>query len=277
MAELLASSSTVNNENELVSTKSSQDDATTIPTTTTVPEITSIDSSHVHSKLLHRRIVTMLDTLRKPDDDSSTVPTTTSHTEHKSQPITFGQLRKATISSVSAIIIEDKPISQPITIDTEEKHHKNLTSFARDSCPDLTSITSKSSVKHQTNKERLRYSPSLEKLFQQQNIVSQTKKEEEEEQTQKSPLTVDEILAMYYSKVNLSTNTESHLPSSTYPNTTTGFYIHPSISKWNSSQSNQHNIPPPRLVLNEQNRNRPPPPSYSSSVVYGHRMTSTGV
>jgi hypothetical protein len=271
MAELIASS-TVNNENELVSTKSSQDD----PTTTTVSEITSIDSSHVHSKLLHRRIVTMLETLRKPNDDSSTLPLTSSHNEHKSQPITFGQLRQATISSESTTIIEDKLISPQITIDIEEKHHKKLTSFTRDSCPDLTLITSKSYVKHQTNKERLYYSPSLEKLFEEQNVISQTKKDEE--QTQKTPLTVDEILAMYYSKVNLPTNTESHLPSSTYSNTTTGFYIHPSGSRWNSLQSNQHDIPPhPRLMLNEQNRNRPPPPSYSSSVNYGHRTTPTGV
>jgi len=275
MAELLASSSTVNNENELVSTKSSQNDATTIPTTTTIPEIISIDSSHVHSKLLHRRIVTMLETLRKPNDDSSTLPLTSSHTEYKSQPITFGQLRQATISSESITIIEDKLTSPQITINTEEKYHKKLTSFTRDSCPDLTSV--KLSGKHQTSKERLYYSPSLEKLFEEQNVISQTKKDEE--QTQKSPLTVDEILAMYYSKVNSPINTESHLPSSTYSNTTTGFYIHPSGPNRNSLQSNQHDIPPPppTLMLNEQNRNRPPPPSYSSSVKYGHRTTPTGV
>jgi hypothetical protein len=271
MAELLASSSTVNHENELVSTTSPPDNSTI--TTTDIP---SIDSSRMHSKLLHRRIVTMLETLKKPDNDSSTLPLTFSQTEHKSQPITFGQLRQATISSSSSTtVIEDKSTSQQITMDTEEKHHKTLTSFTRESCPDLTSITSKPFGKHQTNKERLYYSPSLEQLFEQQNVVSQTKKEEE--QSQKSSLTVEEILAMYYSKVNLTTNTESHLPSSTYPNTNTGFYIHPSGPRWNTPQSNQHNIPPSPLMINEQNRNRPPPPSYSSSVTYSHRTTSAGI
>jgi hypothetical protein len=275
MAELLASS-TINNENELVSTKSSQDDP--IITTTAIPEITSIDSPHVNSKLLHRRIVTMLETLKKSNDDSSSILSlTNSHSEYKSQPITFGQLRQATISSIPTTIIEDKSISSQIKIDTEGKHHKKLTSFTRESCSDLTSTPSKTSTKHQTNKERLYYSPSLEKLFQEQNVILQTKKDDE--QTQKSSLTVDEILSMHYSKVNLSSNTESHLSSSTYSNTTTGFYIHPSTPTWNSLQTNQHNISPSRqrLVLNEQTRNRSPPPSYSSSVAYDHRTTSTGV
>jgi hypothetical protein len=276
MAELLASSSTVNNENELVSTKSNQDDPSTIKD----PEPTSSDSPRMHSKLLHRRIVTMLETLTKPTEDSSTLPLTTSHTEHKSQPITFGQLRQATISSSSTIIIDEKINSQQqIKSDTEEQHRKTLTLFARNNRSNLSS--NKSPTKHQTNKTQLYYSPSLEQLFQQQNVVSQTEEEQkdEQQQSQKTSLTVDEILAMYYSKVNLpTTNTESHLSSSSYSNTTTGFYIHPSGPRWNTLQTNQHNIPPPpRLMLNEQNRNRPPPPSYSSSIAYSHRTSSTGM
>jgi hypothetical protein len=258
MAELLASSSTMNDENQLVSTKPSQNDSTS-------SEIVLIDSPRVHSKLLHRRIVTMLETLRKPNNDSITPSLISNPNEVKSQPITFGQLRQATISS-----IEDKPTSQSHI--TEEKHHKNVTTFIRESAPDVTSITiNTSSSKHSTNKERLYYSPSLEQLFEQQN----KKEEETEEQIQKSSLTVDEILTMYYTKVKESTHTE---PSS-YPNTSMSFYIHPSSSSstWNSSQNNQNLIPPPpRLVLNEQNRNRPPPPSYSSSVAIGHRPTPTG-
>jgi hypothetical protein len=272
MAELLASSSTINDENELVSIKDEPSSS----------EINSNDSSHTHSKLLHRRIVTMLETLRKSDDDHSSKPVVKpSHTEYKFQPITFGQLRHATISSVPTITIEDKTNSYQTSIDNEEKYHKTLTTFSRDSYPDLTSSISKSSTKHQTNRERLYYSPSLERLFEQQNLIPPTKREEEEEQLQKSSLTVDEILAMYYSKVNVPTNTESHLLSSPYSNaattTSTGFYIHPSVPRWNSSQINHHTMPPPRLVLNEQNRNRPPPPSYSSSVANGQRTASTSM
>lgn len=261
MAELLASS-TVNNENELVSIESPRDN----PSTITIPESSS--SSNMHSKLLNRRIVNMLETLKKPNDDSPTLLLTTSRMEHKSQPITFGQLRQGAISSSLTTIVEDKSNSQQqIKIESEEKHQKTLTSFTRDSYPDL---SSKSSANYQTNKERFYYSQSLEQLFEKQNVISQTKKEEEQ-QSQKTKLTVDEILAMYYSKINPSTNTESHLPAST------GFYIHPSGPRWNTL----HNIPPPPspspLVLNEQNRNRPPPPSYSSSVPYGRRTPSTGM
>jgi hypothetical protein len=275
MAELLASSSIINDENELVSTKSSQDE-------TILSEITSNDSPRARSKLLHKRIVTMLETLRKSDDDYSTKPPVkSSHIEYKSQPITFGQLRQATISSVPPTVIEDKSNSHQMTTDNEEKPHKTLTTFSRDSCSDLTSSTSKSSTKYQINKERLYYSPSLEQLFEQQNLIPSTKKEEE--QSQKSSLTVDEILAMYYPKVTVPTNTESHILSSSYSNTitttttNTGFYMHPSIPRWNSSQSTLHTIPSHRLVLNEQNRNRPPPPSYSSSVANGQRTASSSM
>jgi hypothetical protein len=258
MAELLAasSSSIINDENELASSKSSQDNTT------------AIHSSSIHSKLFHRRIVTMIETLRKSNDDLSL---TSSHIEQKSQPITFGQLRQATISSTPATSLEDKSVSQQRIIDNEQKHQKVLQTFVRDNTSDISSGTLKSSEKYQTNKERLYYSPSLEQLFEEQNSVLRTKKEEEQ-----SSLTVDEILAMYYSKGKLPTNTESHLTSTTCPNTT-AFYIHPSVPRWNFSQSNQQIMPPSPLILNEQNRNRPPPPSYSSTVANVHRTTSTGV
>ncbi|CAF1287655.1 unnamed protein product [Rotaria sordida] len=265
MAELLASSSIINDENELVSIKSSQDNSTS-------NEIPSIDSSHVHSKLFHRHIVNMFETLKKSNDDSSTLPITSSHIEYKSQPITFGQLRQATISTVPIQIINDKTISHQINKDIEEKHDKNLTTFIKYN-------KSKIPTKHQLNKESLYYSPSFEKLLEKQNIIIETKKinDDDKKQIQKSTLTVDEILDMYSSKVKQSTNIESNLlPSSTYSNTNlTSFYMHPSVIKFNSTQNNQHIIPSSQLILNEQNRNRPPPPSYSSSIANTHRTTST--
>ena len=122
MAELLASSSTINDENELVSKKSSQNE-------TISSEITSINSLGLPSKLFHKRIVNVLETFKKPNDNSSKLPLTSSHIEHKSQPITFGQLRQATISSVSTTIIEDESTSHQITKDIEEKNHKILPSY----------------------------------------------------------------------------------------------------------------------------------------------------
>jgi hypothetical protein len=209
----------------------------------------------------------MIETLKKPNDDPSTLLSTSSSMERKPQPITFGQLRQGAVSTSLTTIIEDKPSS-------EENHRKTSVSHKRDSYPD---ITSKPLTTYQTNKERVYYSPSLEQLVEQQNVVSQTKIEEEI-QSQKTKLTVDEILAVYYSKINPSANTESHLPPPVYPTTSTGFYMQPSGPRWNTLHSNQPQIPPPpRLVLNEQNRNRPPPPSYSSSVGYSHRTSSTGM
>ncbi|CAF1129161.1 unnamed protein product [Rotaria sp. Silwood1] len=269
MAELLASSSLNNDENKLVSVKSSQNNSTS-------NEILSIDSSCVHSKLFHRRIVAMLETFKKSNDDSSISSVRSSHIEHKSQPITFGQLRQATILSAPVQIIDDKLISDQIKEDTEEeKHDKTLSSFVKDTKFNLISTKSKSSTKSQINIERLYYSSSLEQLLDQQNIVTETKNDDK--QIQKSTLTVDEILAMHYAKVKQSTNIDSNLLSSSiYSNTSvTSCHIHPSIPQWNSSQNHQHIIPSPQFILNEQNRNRPPPPSYSSSVANGHQTTST--
>ena len=265
MAQLLASSassSTVNNENPFVSIKSppENDEQATIEISES-----SIDSPNLHSKLLHRRIVTMIETLKKPNDDPSTLLSSSSPTERKYQPITFGQLRQGAVSTSLKTIIEDKTSS-------EETYRK--TSHKRDSYPD---ITSKTSTNYQTNRERVYYSPSLEQLFEQQNVISQTIKEEET-QTQTTKLTVDEILARYYSKVNSSTNTESHLPPPPYPNTSTGHYMQSSGPRWGTLHNNQPQIsPPPPLMLNEQIQSRPPPPSYSSSIASSRRTSLTGM
>ncbi|CAF3121145.1 unnamed protein product [Rotaria socialis] len=265
MAELLASSSTMSDENEVVSNRSSQDDRIS-------NEIQSVESPRTHSKLFHRRIATMLETIRKSNDDSSKVRITSSHTEYKSQSITFGQLRQATISSVPEQVLEDKSSSYQIKKDNEEKYDKTLISFVKQNNANSNATTSKGSTKHQTHRERLYYSSSLEQLLEQQNVTGEMKTDEKE--IEKPSLTVDEILALHYSKVKLSRNTETDSPSSVYPNkTVASFYMSSSVPKWNSFQTNQDN-PSPQLMLNEQNRTRPPPPSYSSSITYGHRTTS---
>ncbi|CAF3709577.1 unnamed protein product [Rotaria sordida] len=306
MVELLASSESssitpsstrINNENESILniTKSSQND----PTLSTSPDMATIDSSRIHSRLFHRRIVTMLDTLkRRSGNNGPTSPPTSpkilpSYTETKSQPITFGQLRQATISSAThtSTIIGEVSSSKVLTARsyndlTSINTTTNVKSLTIDTRSDLKSISiNKSSSKYQTNKERLYYSPSLEQLLEQHNVVprmkqqdelkQEQKEEEQQQQQQKPPLTVDEILATYYSKVNIPTTIEtrpSPPPPSTHANNNNmGFYIHPSPLRWNTPQTNQPFIPPSPLVLNEQNRNRPPPPSYSFSIANGHR------
>jgi len=268
MAELFASSSDVHtNEHQLVSTPISQD----TQVTNAESEVTSIESTNLHSNLLHRRIVTMLETLKTSTNDdapaTTTTTTTTSQFENKSQPITFGQLRQATIN-------DEKSNPQSTIIDRTDKHLQTWNTVKRESCPDLTSTMKKS----QTNKERLYTAPSFERVHQESNMNSQTKTESE--QSQQSSLTVDEILAMYYSKANQSINHESHLSSPNYANTSTGFYAHSTQTRWATSVNNLHNIPSnstsvqPRIILQEQNRTRPPPPSYSSSISQSHRTIS---
>ena len=269
MTELLASSSTVNDENQQVPTKSYNNALSS--------EIASNDSSNVHSNLLHKRIVNMIETLRKTNDNSSTLLSLPPNTECKPQPITFGQLRQATISSLPEQITNDKSVSQLIKTGTEQKHHNSQTFSTNRADSNLSSTALESFAKHQTNKNPLQYSPSLEKLFEQQNAASQAKNDQEKRQ--KSSLTVDEILAMHYSKAKTSTYKEPDFSSSVYTNTTTtttDFYIHPSAPRWISSQRNQY-TPLDGLVLSEQNRIRPPPPSYLSIVANSHRATSTSI
>ncbi|UJR30220.1 hypothetical protein I4U23_017758 [Adineta vaga] len=237
IAQFLASSSSssaLTDENKIVSTESSQENS----------QLSSNDLSSIHSNLFHRRVVTMIETLRKPNHNLSS-----SHVEHKSQPITFGQLRQATI-------LEEKSISHQLPINFEGKQQKTLASFVRDNTSDLSVVeTVKSSVKFETDEPRLHYSPSLEKLFEEQNAISQMKKE------QNSSLVNDDV---HYST--------EQVPNSFRSNSTSSFYIHSSVPRWDLSQSNQQITSPP-LLINEQNRNRPPPPSYSSSIANHRSIT----
>lgn len=86
MVELLASTpssspSTVNNENEpILNPRRFSHDNTMISTPS---EATSNDSSRVNSKLLHRRIVTMLESLRgRNGNDGTTLPSTSPKVTH---------------------------------------------------------------------------------------------------------------------------------------------------------------------------------------------------
>ncbi|CAF3535800.1 unnamed protein product [Adineta steineri] len=318
MAELLASSSlstTVNNENESIPNAriSFQDN----PISSSVsPEVTTNDSTPVHSRLIHRRIATMLDTLKgRGSNSGSTSPPSTpksipTNIESKTQPITFGQLRQATTSSAlspppsssssSSTVVEEIPSSKVLSTNTspdflsintsdKQPHHTNVTLLKTDNRSDLmpissTPIANKLPSKHQSNKARLHYSASLEKLLEQHNVVPQMKQDNEltqEDQQQqqeqsKPPLTVDEILATHYSKIKIPTTTElqtsTSLQQHSYPNNSLGFHLQPSSSGWNPSQINQRVTPiPHQLKLTEQNKNRPPPPSYSFSMSNGHR------
>lgn len=323
MVELLASSESsprassltrVNNENEPISNrrKSTQNE----PALSNAPENTTADSSRIHSRLFHRRIVTMLETLkgRNGTDEAATSQTPPnplpSYIESKSQPITFGQLRKATMASNAqqthaATTVEETPPLRILSVRScadltsmnanSDKHsyHTKTKSGIADTRSDLKSAASsvalnKSSSKHQTNKERLYYSPSLEQLLEQHNVVprmkqqdesKQERKVEEQQQPPKPPLTVDEILATYYSKVKVPIAMEAQMlssqQSSTQLNNNMGFYNHPTSGIWTTPQTNQLLISPPvhpvPLLVNEQNKNRPPPPSYSASIASGHR------
>lgn len=258
MAEFLASSAALTSENPNVPSKSTQDNPAII-----FSEPTSIDSPRTSSSLLHRRIATMLDTLKTSSEDSSALSSTFSQTEHSSSPITFGQLRQATIGSSSP--------SSTLVLNQGRKLETEVTSLSPYPRENSSDVPSGSVAKFQTSKGRFYYSPSLEQLFEEQNLLSQTKKIDEA--SPKSALTVDDILAKHYSKLHLSTNSESHLPSSSHSNTPAGFYIHSSGPRWDTLQSNHH--PSPSSVLNEQSRNRLPPPPYPSSANTNHRTSSS--
>lgn len=296
MVELLASSSTsssssstINNqENEPFShmTKSTQRGSVL----STAPEMPTADGSQVHSKVLRRRIVNMLETLRKRSGTTppSTSPKfTPSGMGSKSQPITFGQLRQATTPPSSSSITTSPPSASSIST-TEEmsssriitaRSYNDLLSIISDN-PSITAIPgNRSSLRYAASSERLLYSPSLEQLLEQHNITprknEQNESKLEDDQQAKSPLTVDEILAKYYSKVKVPTTTDTNptLPLTSYPHSNMGYFIGSSPTEWHSSQTNpyQSRPAPPPLLLNEQNRNRPPPPSYSISLTSGHR------
>lgn len=280
MVELLTSSSTSTISND------QENEPTTISDSSTA------NPAPVHSKVLRRRIVNMLEALRRrggTTPPSSTSPKlTSSPMGSKSQPITFGQLRQATTTPVSTTVP-----TPPSPISTTEESSTSKISTAR-SYNDLLSVISdnrsatsmpaaRSLSRHAASTERLFYSPSLEQLLEQHTINprknEQTEIKPEEEQQAKPPLTVDEILATYYSKVKVPTATDTNpsLPLTSYPHPNMGFYIGSSSTEWHSSQTNPYHprpLLPTQLVLNEPNRNRPPPPSYSFSVTSGHRQSS---
>ena len=276
MVELLASSSTSNNqENEIVPSMSKFSQRESV--LTTAPEMPATNSSHVHSKVLHRRIVNMLETLRKRGGTPAP-KFTSSPIESQSQPITFGQLRQATTASSSITTIPPSPSSLSTTEEVPSSRIVNARSYN-----DLLSIISdnrsvtaipgnRSSPRHATSSERLLHSSSLEQLLEQHTITPRKNEQNEIKPDEDlhakpppPPLTVDEILAKYYSKVKVPTAADPTpaLPVTSYPHSNMGFYI--------GSQTNSYHNRSTPLLLNEQDRNRPPPPSYSVSVTSGHR------
>ncbi|UJR16293.1 hypothetical protein I4U23_003199 [Adineta vaga] len=297
MVELLASSSTVNNENEVTqnNVKLSSDEPILSPLT----ENALPDSSHGQSRVIQRRIVTMLESLRGRGgvgEPVSPLKTPTSSIESRSQPITFGQLRQATILSVppppssAAAVVDEVPptnislIRSPTDSASVSPSHKHSyrsnvpISSQTDPHVDLLSTP--------INPIRMHYSSSLEQLLEQHNVVPRINENNERQQQHveqpKSRLTVDEILATYYSKLKIPTTIESHTSSSSslsqppsYSSNNSSLNFPPSTLGWTPplSQPNHPIIAP--ILLNEQNRNRPPPPSYSSSVTSGHRPPSS--
>ena len=289
MVELLTTSSTSNNqENEPVSNAAKSTQRETI--SPTAPDTSATNAPHVHSKVLRRRIVNMLEALRRRSGTTppSTSPKlTSSPMGSKSQPITFGQLRQATTTTTTLSSTAPTPPSPNSTAEespsskiTTARSYNDLLSTISDNRSTTPMPTSRSLSRHAASAERLLYSPSLEQLLEQRTISprknEQTEVKPEEEQQPKPPLTVDEILATYYSKVKVPTTTDTNppLPLTSYPHNNMGFYIGSPSTEWHSSQTNPYHtrpVLPTQLVLNEPNRNRPPPPSYSFSVTSGHR------
>lgn len=289
MVELLASSpessipSIVNQENESISTstRSTPDDSGI----STSPETMPIDSSRIQSKLLHRRIATMLDTLRRRSGNSGTTSPpvsprlTPTHIDSKSQPITFGQLRQANTNSSSSPPSPPSPPPPPIPprspVVQNVRSSKIVTA---NSYTDLLSMNLAERQSYQSNVSSDLIPTSTtnsERLIEQHHILprntEQTESKQKDEQQAKPPLTVDEILANYYAKIKVSSFIETQSPSPTTftnnnNNNSSSFYIHSPTSGWNSPAMN-----PSPLLLNDQYRTRPPPPSYSLSVANGHR------
>lgn len=295
MVELLTSSTTTsstsnNQENEPVSSTAKSTQRETV--SSMAPDTSTTNAPHVHSKVLRRRIVNMLEALRRRGGTTppSTSPKlTSSPMGSKSQPITFGQLRQATTTTLSFTApTPPSPIStveeSPSSKITTARSYNDLLSIISDNRSTNPMPASRSLSRHAASTERLFYSPSLEQLLEQHTISprknEQTEvKPEEEQQQPKPPLTIDEILATYYSKVKVPTTTDTNppLPPTTYPHNNMGFYIGSPSTEWHSSQTNPYHtrpVLPTQLVLNEPNRNRPPPPSYSFSVTSGHRHPS---
>ncbi|CAF0994333.1 unnamed protein product [Adineta ricciae] len=290
MAELLASASTSNNENELAQShvKTSADDPIlSPPTETSLP-----DSSRDQSKLIQRRVATMLESLRgrgASGESASPLKTPASNVELKPQPITFGQLRQATAAATSSHppsqvtpstdAVDDISASKVLLSHSlnRQPHHPNvLVPSQADFQADLSSSP--------INRTRITYSSSREQLLEHHNVVpriNDTDGNKPEAEQRKSSLTVDEILASYYAKLRIPTTTESHMSSLTttssppsYSSNNSNLHLQPTTLGWTPSPPPP--LPPmPSLVFTEQNRNRPPPPSYSSAVAPSHQPPSS--
>ena len=97
MAELLASSSILSDENHDDQIETANDEKILSE------EIVEFNSSQYHSNVFHRRIANVISSLRKPDQEGSATHADTSSVSTKSQPITFGQLRQATNAAASGV------------------------------------------------------------------------------------------------------------------------------------------------------------------------------
>lgn len=247
MAELLACSSLVEEENE-VSTRENPIGETN----QRVSVGATSNSSNIHSKLLHRQIVNMLDSLENSEEESkstlSSLPT-----NNKFQPITFGQLRQAnqSIAENQTQTKSQLELSQQMRkendfvpnqistreIDREEPTEQNKVNFHRlDSFPKS-------------------HSPLLD-------------------QTLSDLRTSNEILARQYLTNKVHQNEESRIFSSFRSD-------HQNIvavgqSRISSSRSLSRHFSPISTNPDELNLNRPPPPSYQSSLADPQRFKSTG-
>ena len=112
-------------------------------------EMPSNDSSRLPAKSLHRRIVNMLDAFREPTEEPTRA---SSDPSWKSQPITFGQLRQATISSQS-------PASS-VRLSRDERSDRHGRLLVRDNHSDVASRTS-NSLNQSSADSRITDAPSL--------------------------------------------------------------------------------------------------------------------
>ena len=210
-------------------------------------EVAGLNVSGARPKVLSRRIVTLMGAMRSRGESaepSSPLPARTfPRAEPPSHPITFGELRKATASSATP------PSRSPGLV----------TPYKLSSARSYNDLASSDVAEHSSSAGTNNRSPFSSSTMVPTSTTS-SKHQKSKEQVQRPPITVDEIIATYYSKVSLSAASEQRpLPRPSQGNANTDFYI-----------------PPPPFAMNQPNRNRPPPPSYSASIANGHRPPQTG-
>ena len=264
MAALLASSSANNDENQLEPVKYVRENIKTL-------DSSPVDSSRIHSRLLHRRIFTMLDSLRRPNDDSHSLSANSHHDESTSQPITFGQLRHITASPILIRTVQDQPPSSSqlpintISINAGENHSKSVRSPPTDLTSSVSRITATSIEKpllpeRSTTLEPLPLSPSL---GQQVGIPGRT---DQVEPWPTASLTVDQILTFYHSKSTALSSSDSHTAGA-----------HPTQAFPSHASSVTNHRSPIRWPFDEPMNPRPPPPYYTSIVANNYRSNSASV